>query len=130
MTGATAASPALQHFVQHTLGCGCPVEVFREVEMAPVQWGGVSGSRITIGHRLLIALFETDDENLVRRSLGEWIAAGVETRKAEGLNRVRVVIGSSRPERLAPVAEAVFARCPECDDRTHLHVVHRQECVW
>lgn len=129
MTGA-AASPALQDFVQHTLGCGCPVEVFREVEISRLQWAGVSGRRITIGHRLLIAAFETDDEDLVRRSLGPWVAAGVGARNAEGLNRVRVVIGCSRPERLQAVAEAVFARCPERDDRTHLHVVQRRACVW
>ncbi len=121
---------ALRDFVQQTLGCGCPEEVFQRIETAPVRWGGVSGRRITVGGRLLIAVFDTDDGYLVRRSAGDWVEAGVRTRDAEGLNRVRIVIASAHPERLAPLAEAAFAESTKRDEKSHLHVVDRKSCPW
>jgi len=125
MKAECAARPALRDFVQVTLGCGCPEEVFERVETTPVRWGGVAGYRITVGGRLLVALFETDDASLVRRSMGEWVKAGIGARNAEGLNRVRIVIASSNPRDVAPAAEAAFAEAPGRDEKSHLHVVHR-----
>ena len=90
----TQADPAVETFVRGTLGCGCPDEVFQQVEEsalaapeAPAAW------RIAIGGRLLVYLWQP--------ARGASIAAGVGEPELEFVAQVR---------RLPRVARALECR--------------------
>ena len=121
---------AIRGFVQEVLGCGCPEEVFRHIETGEARWGGVGGLRIVVGGRLLVAVFDTDDAELVRGRLAGWVAEGMRERDRAGLNRLRIVVATSTLSQMEPIARRAFAESPGCDDRTHLHVVDRRCCEW
>jgi hypothetical protein len=116
----------IREFIQGTLGCGCPEEVFEHVEERAISWAGVPGRRITVGDRLLVAVFETDDPRLAVGRVAAWVADGRRARDAEGLNRLRVVIAGGRPAELEVAVRPVFDAAPERDDRVHLHVLDRR----
>jgi hypothetical protein len=123
-------APALRHFIQEVLGCGCPEEVLRRIEASETSRDGVAATRVEVGGRLLVEVFHSDDAQQVARRLPEWTAAAVAERDARGFNRARIVIATARPGEMEPAARAVFAAIPGCDDRTHLHVVDRRLCGW
>src|SRR5512134_1634587 len=91
---------------------------------------GVAVTRIEVGGRLLVKVFDTDDAQRVGERLAVWTAEGVAERDFGGLNRVRIVIATARPEVMEPAARRVFAQTPGLDDRTHLHVVDRSCVQW
>jgi hypothetical protein len=121
---------AIREFVQGTLGCGCPEPVFERIEQAPIEWAGVRGLRITIGGRLLVAVFESDDPGMVAGNLALWVAEGRRVRDAEGLNRLRIVVVGERSEEMEPSVMPAFDRSADRDERVHLHFVHRGLCPW
>lgn len=125
-----AGNTTLRRFIQEVLGCGCPEEVFRSIDESVLQWNGVQGRRVSVGGRLLIAVLQTDDPEVVRAGLAQWVELGRQERDAGGMNRLRIVIASDRPQALEPMAQAVFSRTPGRDERVHLHLVERSACPW
>ena len=125
-----ADDSSIRHFIQEVLGCGCPEEVFRRIELRETSRDGVAATRIEVGGRLLVQVFDTDDAGLVRDRLADWVAEGLRERDRAGLNRLRIVIATSTLSQMEPVARRAFAEIPGCDDRTHLHVVDRCCCGW
>ncbi len=123
-------NPAIRGFIQEVLGCGCPEEVFSRIETGEASWGGTRFTRIVVGGRLLVAVFDTDDAGLVRERLPGWVAEGLRERDRAGLNRLRIVVATSTLSQIEPVARRAFAEITGCDDRTHLHVVDRRNCGW
>lgn len=123
----------VKRFVQETLGCGCPEEVFCTIE----RWNNVCPpdtevrliSRIGIGGRLLIYMMEPPADDDTFRSV---ITAGLRERDERGFNRLRIVLvkedREGEPEDLTGTsgAGAVFASLAP-DDRIHLHEVYREE---
>ncbi|HSD62046.1 MAG TPA: hypothetical protein VLC55_14435 [Burkholderiales bacterium] len=125
-----SAQPAIRVFIQEVLGCGCPEEVFRRVETCGTSVDGIAVTRIEVGGRLLVKVFDTDDAQRVGERLAGWAAEGVAERNTRGLNRVRIVIATARPAEMEPVARRAFAALAGSDDRTHLHVVDRRLWGW
>jgi len=107
-------------FVQNTLGCTCPNEIFEQIETAKETTKTLK--QITLGQRLLIYLWETDSPVALAHELPVLVAKGKAERDQRGLNRFRLVIVSTMPEQLAPVAEQIFAPL-NSDEKVHLHVV-------
>jgi hypothetical protein len=53
--------PEIKRFVQETLGCSCPEEVFNKIDYQK-ESGGISGRKVTVGDRLLIYIITADGE--------------------------------------------------------------------
>jgi hypothetical protein len=121
---------SLRHFIQEVLGCGCPEEVFRRIEIRELSRDGVPLTRIEVGGRLLVEVFDTDNAPQAAERLPGWVAAAVAERDARGFNRARLVIATARQDQMQAPAQAVFAAIPGRDDHTHLHVVDRSLCRW
>lgn len=123
------SNAAIKHFVQEVLGCGCPDEVFDDIDHieSPRNLFGIPcGHRILIGRRLLILLLETDDIESVISRLPDFVVAGLRERDQLELNRCRIVIATNRKEAAEALIKAAFDRIPERDERLHLHIVDRQ----
>lgn len=127
---AGAGAPSLRHFIQEVLGCGCPEEVLRRIESRELSRDGVPLTRVEVGGRLLVEVFDTDDARRVAERLPGWVAAAVAERDARGFNRARIVIASADPGRMQAPAQQAFAAIGGRDERIHLHVVDRDLCRW
>jgi hypothetical protein len=117
----------VERLVRQDLGCTCPAEVFEHIEEGQVVLPGLAEPvhRIAIGGRLLVYLAEADDPGQALARLPTWLAAGRAERDAAGMNRLRLVLVADDPEPLAQASPAAFQALPECDERTHLHVLPR-----
>ena len=115
---------AIERFVHGTLGCQCPDEVFRNVEVGPlaVPGGSGTGRRLVIGHRLLIHVVAAS-ERPERLRLEDLATAGRDERDRLGFNRFRLVIGMPAAASDAASLEQRFRRALGGDDRAHLHVL-------
>ena len=121
------ATPELERFVRQTLGCGCPAEVFAQVDEAPSEHSLAAGAerRLAIGGRLLVYLLEAEDEAAAAAKLRLWVAAGLAERDAAGMNRLRLalVLRNPTPEAAETLERSFQAIAAEADDRLHLHVL-------
>ena len=115
---------AIERFVRGTLGCQCPDEVFRDIELGPLALPGSDGTgqRLVIGDRLLIHVV-TAPERPELLPLEELATAGRDERDRRGLNRFRLVVGMPAAASDAPSLEQRFNRALGGDDRAHLHVL-------
>jgi hypothetical protein len=113
------ASPALEHFVRGTLGCKCPDDVFRSIAIDHAD----SHTRLVIGNRLLIYVFESSSGETQGTALARLAELGLTDRNAARLNRFRMVISSPQPELALADARANFDQAVGDDDRAHLHVI-------
>jgi hypothetical protein len=115
---------AVKEFVRNVLGCGCPEEVFKRIEVSqPNALVKNSGPdyQINIGGRLLIWVI--DEESLGARALAELVQEGKATRDAERFNRFRLVVLSEQPDSVEKSLSAEFRTVAGDDERVHLHVV-------
>ena len=120
---------AVRRFVQETLGCGCPQEVFRYIQCQKgVERGGVKlDLRFNIGNRLLIYVCSSPELD----TLPGLVRAGIEERDRTGLNRFRLVLvpgeltdaGGQEADRLRNEAQPLFEAQAAGEDRAHLHVI-------
>ena len=120
------ASPELERFIRATLGCGCPPEVFQEVEKTPTALSLAIGvtHRLAIGGRLLIYLMRVTDNNGATARIPDWVAAGCAERDRLGFNRLRLVLALETSDAgLSARIEQTFAAAAGGDDRLHLHIV-------
>ncbi|MCD1295704.1 hypothetical protein CUJ83_11915 [Methanocella sp. CWC-04] len=120
----------IKEFVQETLGCGCPEEVFcyiehnKDVDMP----GNVCLSdRINIGNRLLVYILETNDLIFIEKELDGLIKEGIKERDDLGFNRFRMVISADNVSEMEDLAFRVFDSMQGKDDRVHLHVIKNKE---
>ncbi len=115
---------AIERFVRGTLGCQCPDEVFRNMEVVPLALPGGSGTghRLVIGDRLLIHIFTAAEQTDRPLRIEELAIAGRDERDRRGYNRFRLVIGMCGAGEAASL-EQRFAGALAGDDRAHLHVV-------
>ena len=115
-------------FVQKTLGCGCPEEVFKYIECRsniPLNSILVS-NRINIGNKLLICIIEINDTDSLKETLATLVDAGIKERDSIGFNRYRLVLTADNPSIFKQRAYDIFDTL-EKDERVHLHVVHKNE---
>lgn len=120
--------PAITRFVREILGCNCPDEVFRRVEL---QHGSTAVKscpadyEIQVGGRLMIVLTSEPAERLTPSLLAQVIAEGQRARDAGGFNRFRLVVKAEHPDQVQDKLVRAFAAIPTRDEKTHLHVVDK-----
>lgn len=116
---------AIERFVRGTLGCQCPDEVFRRMEVGPLALPGGSGTgrRLLVGGRLLIHIVaapeRTDEAGWIERVA----LAGRDERDRLACNRYRLVVASTSAAVDRTPLEQRFAGALGGDDRAHLHVL-------
>ena len=119
--------PRMQDFIRSTLGCGCPDEVLQRIECSrsePIPEHHLTLTRIDVGGRLLVYVVEGDETpEMIADALPAVMAAGLAERERAGFNRLRLVLSSSEPDAVLPLAQRVFAESAPRDDKIHLHVV-------
>ena len=127
---------SLEHiklFVQNTLGCGCPEEVFKSIDVRrSVRLNNfiVLDIVIVIGNRLLIYIAEARSEGCIEEHLPVLVAAGKKERDEKGLNRFRLVLVSDRPDEVLQAAERQFEELRGDDEKVHLHVIKKNQLLF
>jgi hypothetical protein len=119
----------IKHFVQHTLGCGCPEEVFRSIDVrSAVRLNSFIdlNSILIIGNRLLVYIAEAGPAGCIEEHLPVLVAAGRKERDEKGLNRFRLVLAADDPGGLRQAAEKHFEGLRGTDEKVHLHVIDRK----
>lgn len=114
--------PGIKLFVQNTLGCTCPDEVFEKIEYGKIP-NKDRQSRINIGDRLLIYIVHIDSETDIAVTVKAALASGIAERNSKGFNRFRLVLVSSRDNKIRKSAEKAFHDCKFRDEKTHVHFV-------
>jgi hypothetical protein len=122
----------IKSFVQNTLGCGCPEEVFRSIICKHnVLLGNevVLNSIITIGNRLLIYVIDADSQGFVEKKLAHLVSSGKNERDSKGLNRLRLVIVAD--ESLdRQMLQSQFDGLTGKDEKIHLHIISKENTIF
>lgn len=109
-------------FVREVLGCGCPDEVFRRIDIGTGRCSpdGPDFARLVVGERLLIYILAPDGRDIAGnvRSLA---ARGLAERDAEGYNRFRLVAVLPMRGEDAALGSGAFASVAGEDPHAHLH---------
>jgi hypothetical protein len=116
----------IKRFVQETLGCSCPEEVFNKIDYQKAS-DAISGSKVNVGDRLLIYIINMDGKSNTQGIINSALERGVEERDNKGLNRFRLVFVASQPDVLRSSAELAFESSGYTDEKTHLHVVNESD---
>jgi hypothetical protein len=117
----TPPYPEVKAFVQGTLGCSCPEEVFDRITVD--TGAGEISHRIRIGGRLLVYILDASRAADVSRAIASALREGVRERDRNHFNRLRLVVITPHPDRIAETAQAAFLGSPARDEKTHLHVL-------
>jgi hypothetical protein len=123
-----AVRDEIKTFVQKTLGCGCPEEVFRHIDWETniESPGAVSYSRINIGNRLLVYISAFNPKDMSSQKLPALIRTGKEERDMLGFNRFRLVIGTDNPDDVRKIAVDMCEGSGK-DEKIHLHIIHAKD---
>ena len=116
----------IKRFIQKTLGCSCPEEVFNRIDYRK-DCDGVAGSKINVGDRLLIYIINVDGKSSIQEVVNPAMERGVEERDKKGFNRFRLVLVASSPDELRSPAEQAFIDSGYKNEKTHLHVVNESD---
>ena len=127
-----ADNARIKSFVQKTLGCGCPEEVFHSINCRHdvlLSNEVMLNSVITIGSRLLIYVVEADSNNFVEKNLAYLVTTGKSERDSRGLNRVRLVIVADEVlDR--QLVQSHFDRLKRTDEKIHLHIISKDKNIF
>ena len=118
--------PGIKRFVQETLGCSCPEEVFNQIDYQK-EHDGILGRKINVGDRLLIYIITMDGQSNIQGVINSALVQGVVERDKKGFNRFRLVLVASHPDELRSSAEQAFNSSGYTDEKTHLHVVNESD---
>lgn len=119
---------AIKGFVQETLGCQCPEEVFEFIEdkKAYELIPGIKlRDRINIRGRLLVCIVEIDNTDMFDSLIPILLKEGKKEREKHGFNRCRIVIISSTPDVAKKRADDLFEEFKGKDDRIYIHVIDK-----
>jgi len=115
-------------FVRHTLGCKCSDEVFEKIECLDGDARtNIYTRSITLGGRLLIYVWRTNNPSLVEAKLPTMLGDGKNERDRRGLNRFRAVIATDDVDGIGPIAQRVYRDFSDKDDKVHLHIIHTHD---
>lgn len=117
----------IERFVKGVLGCTCPEEVFRQVELETATGPCGTGlmTRLVIGRKLLVYVAVPSASTQFPKQLMDLARHGRRERDERALNRFRLALvsyGCAATEKR--VREAMDGML-EGDDRAHVHVVPR-----
>jgi hypothetical protein len=112
-------------FVRGTLGCRCPDDAFRsiEIEAGDDPHGMPHFTRLVIGNRLLVYVMRAHAGPDWTSLVPALVRTGCAERDRRGFNRFRLVVPSTDAAATEHAVKASFANAVEVDDRAHLHVV-------
>lgn len=119
----------IERFVKGALGCGCPDEVFRHIELETATEPSGSGlmTRLVIGRKLLVYLAVPSASTQFTKQLVDLARHGRRERDEKGLNRFRLVLVSygctATEQRVREAMDGML----EGDDRAQVHVVPRTD---
>jgi hypothetical protein len=118
----------IKTFVQETLGCGCPEEVFSYIDCrSNVLLNDIMVNiKINIGNRLLIYVVEVNDSDSIRDILTFLVDAGKRERDRSGFNRYRLVLAAENLQKIKQVAHDAF-NIIEKDEKIHLHIISKTD---
>lgn len=121
----------IKTFIQDTLGCGCPEEVFRSIDSRQhvrLNERVLLSSSITIGSRLLVYVIEPKKPARIRQDLGFIVSAGKKERDSRGLNRFRLVVVTDDSSEKQSLIRG-FEELKDKDEKIHLHVITKEENI-
>ena len=118
--------PEIKRFVQETLGCSCPEEVFNKIDYQK-ECDGIPGSKVIVGNRLLIYIITLDGKSDIQGVINPALERGVVERDNKGFNRFRLVLVDARPDEIRSLADHAFDSSGCADKKTHLHVVNEND---
>ena len=115
-------------FVQKTLGCGCPEEVFTYIDCrSNIPLNNILlSNKINIGNKLLIFIVEVNNPDSLKETLTSLVDEGIRERDSIGFNRFRIVLAIDKPGMFKRYACDIFDTL-ERDERVHMHVVHKDD---
>lgn len=122
----------LKSFVQNTLGCGCPEEVFRSIDVRSyvrLSDDIVVNTAITIGDRLLVYVIGPIAQDVIQQQMNVLVAAGKQERDSRGLNRFRLVVvadGAFDQKSL----QSQFEELRGTDEKIHLHIISKEQDIF
>ena len=122
--------PVVTQFVRQVIGCDCPDEVFRRVE---VRSGSTAVKccpadyELRIGGRLLVVVTSEPVEALSGARLARVILEGKRARDRGKFNRFRLVVQTRNVAQDRDALLRSFEDVPGKDEKTHVHVVARSE---
>ena len=125
-----ADNEPLIRFVREGLGCVCPDEVFERIEIESAA--GVDADlpyrhQIIIGERLLLYIVDVVEPEASTARLADWLGRAQRECDRRGLNRVRLVLTTDDLTRLKAIVERLMESTIGRDEKTHVHVLHRDE---
>jgi len=115
----------VRRFVREGLGCGCPEEVFDQIQVGvePEVIKGVGSIvRLVIGSRLLIYVMYPGETSASLSSVELVVARGVLDRDVSSFNRVRVVCCLPSGKGLDNL-HAQLNLWVSTDEKAHLHLM-------
>jgi len=115
----------IEPFVRDTLGCGCPDEVFRDIDLVSHDdaTGGPAFSRLLVGGRLLIYVAVASSARDLAQDVRGLATRGLAERNEAGYNRFRLVVVLPQDSAGAALASDAFAAAVGHDPRAHLHCI-------
>ena len=115
---------SIRKFVQNTLGCKCPDNVFEQIDDKQVTSKISPHTRsITIGGKLLLYVWEVNNPDQLQEGIPAILATGKKARNELGLNRFRAILVSEDPSTIKIQADFCVSQFRDIDDKMHLHVV-------
>ena len=121
-----AENAKIKEFVQKTLGCMCPDEVFEHIEIDEnfqLISDVVLRAKVNVGNRLLFYIVEAKDPDFISQHLEKIVHKGKAERDERSFNRFRLVIETESIEEIKIKAEEIFESIADMDDRVHLHII-------
>jgi uncharacterized Fe-S cluster-containing radical SAM superfamily enzyme len=118
----------IKTFVQETLGCGCPEEVFSFIDCkSNILLNGIMVNiKINIGNRLLIYVVEVKNSDSIIDILTFLVDAGKRERDRSGFNRYRLVLAAENLQKIKQIAHDAF-NIIDRDEKIHLHIVSKTD---
>ncbi|HPI94501.1 MAG TPA: hypothetical protein PLT09_13010 [Deltaproteobacteria bacterium] len=118
----------VEGFVQGTLGCACPPEVFDEIRLVAddSRPGLPVDLSLEIGGRLLIYVAFAGEPAVMAERLSAVVRHGRRTRDERGFNRFRLVVAAKDVAWTERLLRPLFQGLPEVDGKVHLHVVDEE----
>jgi hypothetical protein len=122
--------PVVKRFVREVVGCNCPDEVFKRVEVKAGSSAITSCSadyEINVGGRLLIVLSSESPETFSPARLQKVMAEGRSARDAAKFNRFRFILQAEDAPEVEKRLLRSFEELTPKDEKLHLHVIGRKD---
>ena len=116
----------IKEFVQCSLGCTCPEEVFDDIEQnfdVKLNNDIMLDEKLKIGERLLIYIINIDSTDKLISDFPTRVHMGKNERDGLSFNRFRLVIRTENNDEIKPLAENLFSAMNLKDEKVHLHVI-------